>query len=815
MYLPARTTCSLAPRQCAGTTRPGATVIASTYTVAVRSLCEFTAKQGDLDLRFTPSPTAQEGIAGHKLVTSRRAPGYLSEVSLAGQYGALHVRGRADGYDPDANRVEEIKTFRGDLTRMPENHRQLHWAQAKVYAWLLCAARGLPEIRVALVYFDIASQDETVIDRLYAAPELQAFFDLQCDRFLKWAEQEMRHRTMRDAALSGLAFPHVDFRSGQRALAEAVYRAACSARCLMAQAPTGIGKTIATIFPALKAMPGQNHDKLFFLAAKTSGRRVALDCLGRIGAATPALPLRVIEIVARDKACEYPERACHGDACPLAQGFYDRLPQARAAALALTPTLPLTTCRPQAGSPGLVLLTRAAVRTVALAHDVCPYYLTQELTRWADVVVADYNYYFDMAAMLFALTLANDWRVNVLVDEAHNMVERARKMYSASLDQEVLQRLQLSAPSVLRAPLAALTRQCSALPLPSGAAYAVLPVIPAPFRAALQTLLAAMGEFLAEHPAGAHQALLAFYFDALQFARLAESFDAHSLFDLSVAVAPAVDAAILTLAAPRQPNGRTLCIRNIVPAPFLKPRFLSARSVTLFSATLSPEQFYRDMLGLPDDAAWVDVPSPFVADQLSVQIVGRISTRFADRAHSLLPIVDLMARQFAAQPGNYLAFFSSFDYLQQVRCLLAERHPAIPVWEQSRRMDEAAKDGFLARFAPDGAGIGFAVLGGAFAEGIDLPGSRLIGAFIATLGLPQLNPVNEQMMQRMERTFAAGYDYTYLYPGIQKVVQAAGRVIRTREDRGVVYLIDDRFSRHRVRALLPLWWQVRQEQLPA
>ena len=760
-------------------------------------------------MRFTPSPTAQEGIAGHKLVTSRRAPSYLSEVSLRGQFGKLQVRGRADGYDPEANRVEEIKTFRGDLTRMPENHRQLHWAQAKIYAWLLCVARSLPEIRVALVYFDIASQDETVIDRLYPAAELELFYNLHCTRFLEWAEQEIRHRSARDTALGLLEFPHADFRSGQRLLAEAVYRAACSARCLMAQAPTGIGKTIATIFPALKAMPGQNHDKLFFLAAKTSGRRVALDSLARIGAATPALPLRVIEIVARDKACEYPDKACHGDACPLAQGFYDRLPQARAAALGLPPTAT------GADLPGAVMLARQAVRSVALAHRVCPYYLTQELTRWADVVVADYNYYFDTAAMLFALTQANEWRANVLVDEAHNMVERARKMYSASLDQEVLERLRPNAPSVLRAPLAALARQCSALSIPPGKTYAVLPAIPAPLRAALQTLLAAMSEFLAADPVGAHQPLLAFYFDAMHFSRLSESFEAHSLFDLSVAAPQAADNSMLTLPAPRRPGARTLCIRNIVPGPFLKPRFLAARSVTLFSATLSPEQFYRDTLGLPDDAGWVDVPSPFSAEQLSVQIVGRISTRFADRAQSLLPIVALMARQFAAQPGNYLAFFSSFDYLQQVLALLVQHHPGVPVWEQSRRMDEANKEGFLARFVPGGAGIGFAVLGGAFAEGIDLPGSRLIGAFIATLGLPQLNPVNEQMMLRMEHTFAAGYDYTYLYPGIQKVVQAAGRVIRTREDRGVVYLIDDRFSRQRVRALLPLWWEIRQEQLPA
>ena len=208
---------------------------------------------------------------------------------------------------------------------------------------------------------------------------------------------------------------------------------------------------------------------------------------------------------------------------------------------------------------------------------------------------------------------------------------------------------------------------------------------------------------------------------------------------------------------------------------------------------------------------WTDVPSPFAASQLTVQVVERISTRYADRQRSLLPIVELMARQYAQGAGNYLAFFSSFDYLQQVVALFVERHPEVPVWQQAPRMDNPAREAFLARFVAGGCGIGFAVLGGSFGEGIDLPGDRLIGAFIATLGLPQLNPVNEQMMAKMEASFAAGYDYTYLYPGIRKVVQAAGRVIRTESDRGVVYLIDDRFMRPQIRRLLPTWWSVQGE----
>jgi DNA excision repair protein ERCC-2 len=567
----------------------------------------------------------------------------------------------------------------------------------------------------------------------------------------------------------------------------------------------------------LKALPGQRIDKLFFLTAKTSGRQVALDSAQRIRQASPALPLRVIEIVARDRSCEHPDKACHGDSCPLAAGFYDRLPAARAAAVALAgahaehdPNPGIGAGANATGCATPVLLDRASVRDIALAHAVCPYYLTQELVRWSDVVVADYNYYFDFSALLFALTLADDWRVSILVDEAHNLVERARRMYSATLDEQALLALERSAPAPLRAPLAALARQWEAFGPPPPDTYAVLPAVPAAFRNALQTLLAAMSDYMSERPGNEQPALLEYFFEALHFSRLIETFEAHSIVDVTLSAPENIDGADGGLPGMNRLFGlnRLLCIRNLVPAPFLRPRMAAARSVTLFSATLSPQQFYRDMLGMPDDTVWVDVPSPFLAEQLSVQIVGRISTRFTDRSRSLQPIVHLMARQYRRQPGNYLAFFSSFTYLQQVSALFADLHPDIPFWEQSRRMDDAARQAFLARFSPGNKGIGFAVLGGSFAEGIDLPGERLIGAFIATLGLPQLNPVNEQMMQRMEATFGAGYDYTYLYPGIQKVVQAAGRVIRTQSDRGVVFLIDDRFARRQVRQLLPQWWDV-------
>jgi Rad3-related DNA helicase len=312
---------------------------------------------------------------------------------------------------------------------------------------------------------------------------------------------------------------------------------------------------------------------------------------------------------------------------------------------------------------------------------------------------------------------------------------------------------------------------------------------------ALQTATTEIGDYMADNPSWFDADVLEFYFNGLLFARLAESFAEHSLFDISKS------------GSGTRANS-VLCIRNILPAPFLKPRFEAAHATALFSATLSPWNYYADTLGLPQDTAWIDVESPFAAEQLNVQVAGHISTRYQHRERSLAPIAKLMGEQYEQQPGNYLAFFSSFDYMEKVADLFAQHSPQVPTFRQSRRMDESERAAFLARFSDDSAGIGFAVLGGAFGEGIDLPGARLIGAFVATLGLPQVNPINEQIRERMEAIFGAGYDYTYLYPGLQKVVQAAGRVIRTTTDRGTVHLIDDRFKRPDIQALLPAWWKV-------
>jgi DNA excision repair protein ERCC-2 len=743
------------------------------HTVAVRTLCEFTAKVGDLDLRFTPAPTGLQGMAGHAEVTSRRGGPYQREVTLSGQYLHLQVRGRADGYDPATQQLEEIKTHRGDVNRVPANHRALHWAQARVYGALLCNKLGLQSLTVALVYFDVASQKETVLTELHQAAELQLFFESLCERYLQWAEQEAAHRAARDLALQSLSFPHPEFRKGQRLLAESVYKACTAGRSLLAQAPTGIGKTIGTLFPVLKAMGGQGLDKIFFLTAKTPGRQLALDALHRLKTHAPLMPLRVLELVARDKACEHLDKACHGDSCPLAKGFYDRLPAARLAAAAHAD------------------LSKPALRTIALSHSVCPYYLAQAMVRHSDVVVGDYNHFFDLSAMLFALAQQDEWRVSVLVDEAHNLIPRARQMYTAELSSESALRLRAHAPVELKRPFTRALKPWRALAQSQTQAYLVYSELPEKLIYALQQLSGDITEFFADNPTHVDAALQGFYFELLFFMRLVELHGAHSLFDVTL-----------------QDSGSLLCLRNVVPAPMLKARWAAAQSATLFSATLKPTHYLQTLLGLPDDVLWVDVPSTFEPSQLQVQVARHISTRFADRQQSLHSVVALMARQYTRRPGNYLAFFSSFDYLQAVLQAFVLAHPHINTWQQTRRMDEAARDAFLNQFGADTEGIGFAVLGGAFGEGIDLPGTRLIGAFIATLGLPQVNPVNEQFRARLQATVGQGYDFTYTFPGLQKVVQAAGRVIRTPQDQGVVWLMDDRFAESDIAALLPDWWQI-------
>ena len=757
------------------------------YTVSVRALCEFTAKRGDLDRRFTPSATALEGIQGQQTVAGRRGQDYETEVALEGRCGPLRVRGRADGYDPRRRCLEEVKAIRGQPDDIAENRRQLHWAQLQTYGALFCRDRGVAEIALALVYFDVATQTEVELRQVCGAEELEAAFAERCARFLAWAAQEAAHRAARDASLRALAFPPGAFRAGQRGLAEAVYRTAASGRCLLAQAPTGIGKTVGTLFPLLRAMPAQGIDKIAYLTCKGTGRLTALEALDGLRAGTAGQALRVVAMVSKDQACEHPDQACHGDACPLARGFYDRLPAAREEAVA----------QGWLDAPGQ--------RRIALRHGICPYYLGQELVRWADVLVGDVHHLFDSHGQLWGLMQALEWSLAVLVDEAHNLVERTRQMYSADIRLSQIRSAAQTAPAAARAALDGLLQATEALVVDAAAPYVALDTVPDAFTQALQTAAGALSEHFHQHPLAVGPPL-DFFFELQRFLRLVDALSDHSLFDVQT---------LATTAGAEADGGGTgttdavLCVRNVAPACFLRQRFKDLHSITLFSATLSPPDYAIKLLGLPDNTAWIDVPPAFPAEHLVVQVADGVSTRFADRDQSLTRLVGVIAGQFDAHPGNYLAFFSSFDYLEKAAALLARQRPDVAQWQQERRMGVRARQDFLARFQPAGQGIGFAVLGGVFAEGVDLPGSRLIGAFVATLGLPPVSVTQDQIRARLDQLFGADHGYADLVPAMQKVVQAAGRVLRTPEDRGWLWLLDDRYRRPDVLGLLPAAWQVR------
>lgn len=740
------------------------------YTVSVRSLCEFGSKAGDLDRRFTPSATATEGLKGQLSVAQRRGQDYETEVALAGQHGHLRVRGRADGYDPRRHCLEEVKTIRGRPEQIPENRRRLHWAQLQTYGALFCRERGVAQVALALVYFDVETQSETELLELCGAEELQQAFEARCSQFLAWAEQEAVHRGARDAALQQLAFPRSEFRPGQRTLAENVYRAAVNGQCLLAQAPTGIGKTMGTLFPMLRAMPTQGLDKLAYLTCKGTGRITALEALQELRHGTPGSHLRVLVLVAKEQGCEHPDKACHGDSCPLARGFYDRLASAREEAIA-------------AG-----WLDAPTQRRIALRHGLCPYYFGQELLRWADVLVGDVHHAFDPNGVLWGLQQALEWKLGLLVDEAHNLVERTRQMYSAELGLSQLRAALRIAPAGVRNPLEALLQAGAELVGEQASEYVVLDTVPDTFTQALLAAASALAAHFQRLPAAVGP-LLDFHFQLQGFAQRVDTLAEHSLFDVQVT-----------------PQDTLLGVRNVVPARFLRPRFKAFHSATLFSATLAPPGYAIGLLGLPEDTGWIDVPPAFPPEHLTVHIAHGLSTRYAHRARSLTRLVQVLARQFDAAPGNYLAFFSSFEYLEQAANGLASRRPDIPQWRQDRGMGPEARAAFLGRFVPDGQGIAFAVLGGVFAEGVDLPGTRLIGAFIATLGLPPVSELQEHIQRRLDKLFGAELGYADRVPAMQKVVQAAGRIQRTPEDIGTLWLLDDRYGSPEVKRLLPAWW---------
>ncbi|VUD68774.1 hypothetical protein TDB9533_04133 [Thalassocella blandensis] len=788
-------------------------------TISVKTLVEFSAKTGSLDRAFTPSPSAEQGMEGHKLVQASRPASYMAEKACQIEMLGLSISGRADGYCPDTHCVEEIKTFYGEPDRIPENHQALHWAQALCYAYMMCVEQGRTQMSVALIYFELHKQKEFRIEQSWQVSELKTYVENLAQRYLQWHALEQQRLQTRNTWISTLEFPYARMHDSQREMAEAVYKAAVHECQLMVQAPTGTGKTLAAIFPSLKALYHSSIDKIFYLTAKGTTKQLALDAVNLL--AKHGSELRVLEITAIEKACHFPEKQCNGNSCPYALGFYDKLAHVRQVA------------------SDRKFLDKTMLDSLAEEYEICPFYLSMEMARWVDMVVTDVNYYFDINALLSGLTKQFKWTPMLLVDEAHNMIERARGMYSASLHRQLLLQAKREAPKAVKSALDQLNKVWLHLiaeevgeNLLSEENPAFIPMLPEKFCNALSLFTNRYVETLQQFPEHPMQAgvVKEFFFSVLNFQQLLPLLDEDFVLLLNASDAKthglndkvnqttsqdknnesAVKQTVGKRNYGKPKQQQYIEIRNVVPASQLKPRFALSGAACLFSATLVPVSFYRAMLGMElENTYFVDLPSPYGPEQLAIQIAP-ISTRYRDRENAITDICRIITEQQKEMPGNAIVYFSSYDFLQKVEKAL-RIHPGTFGCEllvQNRDFSQLQRKAFIDAFSRQNNIIALAVLGGVFSEGIDLVGDKLKGVFVATLGLPTFSPFNEHVKTRIQRKFGSGYDFTYLYPGLQKVIQAAGRVIRSSQDTGYLWLLDDRFAQAEIQQLLPKHWSL-------
>ncbi len=813
--------------------------------LAVRQLVEFLLQTGDIDSRFAGFDRANEGARIHRKLQKQAGEGYQPEVFLSGSREVDGIRctveGRADGIFTDSEGrtvIDEIKTTGVPSGEISAELNFCHWAQGMVYASLYAAQQDLPEAAVRLTYYQIDDDKIFYFTRYFSSDELEDFFLGLLRQYAPWARRQLDWDAARAASLQAMRFPYASYRPGQRALAGEVYRACKTGReagkggfRLFCQAPTGTGKTMSALFPSLKAMGEGTGEKLFYFTARTTARAAAEDAVVLLRQANPGLVFRSVTLTAKEKVClaknEAGRPVCMPEACPYARGYYDRRKEALAALL-----------------DGGGQLDRPAIEAAARQFTVCPFELGLDLSDWADLVIGDYNYLFDPTVHLRRFfELAGDWIF--LIDEAHNLPDRAREMYSASFAKSSIaeaKRALLRGKNALKGHLLRADRELLVLRRavealaprrrteaasgdapaseppqaeqlgffdqpPAAKKTAPSPALPEPLYAQdgtvffrelppavvrpLYSLLPPLQDWLEHNPDDpAHEQLLDLYFSLHDLLRTADRYDEHSVTQLTA-------------------RGSELTIRLLCldPSAFVDESLACGRTSVLFSATLIPPAYYKKVLGCGGARA-VALESPFPPGNLGLYCLPGISTRYRHREASVGPISDALAALAQSKVGNYLAFFPSYAYLRQVWADFTARYPGIRTIAQESGLDEAGRAAFLARFAPDPAEtlLGFGVLGGVFGEGVDLVGSRLIGCAIVGVGLPQVSPRQEMLRRYFDEKDGSGFDCAYRFPGMNKVLQAAGRVIRTEHDRGVVLLLDDRFAQEGYRRLFPRHW---------
>jgi DNA excision repair protein ERCC-2 len=756
--------------------------------IQVRDLVSYCLRSGDLVQEFMSGIRAVDGIRSHQTVQQSRPTEYQAEVRISHQVEAdgliITIGGRMDGvYQyPDRAVIDEIKSTTRSLDTIEKEQKTIHWGQVKVYAYFYTCQHELESITTQLTYFHLDSGETREFRQTFTIEELTVFFNDLLHTYLEWAFMLEEWLRIRDESIQGLVFPFATFRPGQRQMISQVYHAVRGKEQLIVEAPTGIGKTMAAVFPAVKALGRGLIDKFFYLTAKTTGRAVAQNALQDLR--SKGLHLKSLTLTAKEKICFCPGSACNGEECEFARGYYDRINEAVKTGF------------------DREALTRDAIEDFARQFTVCPFEFSLELALWADTIICDYNYAFDPRVYLKRFFGEENRGANYvfLVDEANNLVDRSREMFSAALFKkpflELKRLIKKDLPEVTRSigainsQLVTFRKECKEAGTPLAHEK-----YPTEFTPLLRRFIRAAEQWLVRHIKSAfNRDLLTAYFEVSWFLKVADNY--HSAYTTCF---EEVDGDFRV---------KLFCMD---PSAQLSETFDRCSSAVFFSATLSPLHYFRHILGCDPSTREMILPSPFPGENACFPIADRVSTLYKYRERTKAAIARIINVLVRKQPGNYLVFFPSYQYLKAIHDLFLVMNPTMDILVQSSGMSEAARDTFLEQFAVDNRSrgktlVGFAVMGGVFGEGIDLAGDRLTGAAVVGVGLPGISLERELIKEYFEILQNTGFQYAYLYPGMNRVLQAAGRVIRTPTDRGVIMLIGARFSSPQYKSLLPEHW---------
>ncbi|MBL1229429.1 ATP-dependent DNA helicase [Enterococcus sp. BWB1-3] len=760
--------------------------------IPIRKLVEFILRKGSIDARKTSSHTAQEGARIHRKIQKEAGKNYQKEIKISKEIRlnntSYFVEGRMDGLFKNEEEeivIDEIKTSEAAFEDLYEEQLDMYWNQVKCYGAIYSQQEELTEVVLQLTYYQTTTEEITKTQKIYTQTELGKFLDMLLAEYEKWLIFNENWRVIRNESLKNLSFPYGEYRKGQRELAVGVYKTILSEKRLFVEAPTGTGKTISTLFPSLKAMGEKKAEKIFYLTAKTITRQVAEDAVE--GMKQKELKIKSITITAKDKICFLSERNCTPEHCPFAAGYYDRLNEGLWDILHSEDQF-----------------TRPIIEKYAQKHQLCPYELSLDISLWCDLVICDYNYVFDPVVYLRRFFDEGVKKEYVfLIDEAHNLVNRSREMYSAELSKfqvSVLKKLLGKKQKSLTRTINQVIDELNQLDEYCKSEEKEFISQPAPIDSLnkqLFRLTEKIGEWLPQNQELPElNQVLEIYFSMLNYLKISEFYDDHYCTYI-------------------QKKNHTIIIKQFCldPSYLLDQKLSMAHTGILFSASFTPLSYYKEILGGTDESLTYRIPNPFPEENQLLLIANYIRTTYRERQNSLNTLIQSLTAMIQQKKGNYLFFFPSYAYLDMVYDAFNEKNPDIKLLIQQTEMEEKERERFLEQFTekPKETLIGFCVLGGVFSEGIDLKGDRLIGTAIISVGLPQINEEQELIKHYFDEQ-GLGFQYAYQIPGMNKVLQAAGRVIRDAADSGVVLLLDQRFASPDYQRLMPPHWYRAQVQ---